>query len=90
MGEEPTQPKPEGNAGKGKSDYCLCTPIYRAFNIVCVPCERRKNSECEYCGLVENKCECWNCEYCMCKQDHEAHDDGCPAEGTDDDIYKGC
>ena len=46
--------------------------------------------ECEYCGLIEDEtCECWTCEHCMCKHDHEAHDDGCPAEGTLDDIWYG-
>ncbi len=41
-------------------------------------------SECEYCGGDEEEwgCECWRCEDCDVKQEHEPHEDGCPKEGT--------
>ena len=34
---------------------------------------------CEYCAGIEGEtCECWNCEHCMCKEEHEEHDGDCP------------
>ena len=33
---------------------------------------------CEYCEEVEDLCECWNCEHCMCKEEHEPHYGDCP------------
>ena len=48
MGEEPTQPKPEGNAGTGTSDKCECSAISLGFGLTCVPCQYK-----EYEQLLE-------------------------------------
>ena len=42
MGQEPTQPKPEGNAGTGMSDKCECTTITLGFGLACVPCQYKE------------------------------------------------
>tara|TARA_A100001201_G_scaffold42664_3_gene43418 strand:+ start:1640 stop:1951 length:312 start_codon:yes stop_codon:yes gene_type:complete len=43
MGQEPTQPKPEGNAGTGTSDHgvCTCTAISLGFALTCPSCQYR-------------------------------------------------